>query len=134
MRTLLAATLAALLCQGVTLAKTPTTIMSLVGGLNGGDRVTVGQKQILCFDTTDAVGSFAQAVGVGDTAGERDVASQHAVVASGGAQLLVIDSSMSPPGVGALRFRITRGANTGMACWLPGSTPMTLFAHVTPAR
>lgn len=111
---------------------TPTTIMSLDGGLNAADVVVVGAKPLPCFDSTDAVGAFLQADGVGDKTGEQE-ALQSATVISPGDHLLVIDSSMSPPGSGALRFRVTSGTNAGAACWLPGSLYMSEFASVTHA-
>jgi hypothetical protein len=110
------------------------TIMGTDRGLNAGDRVVVGAKPILCFDTTDALGSFAQAVSVGDTIGERQIASEHTLLVSPGDRLLVIDASTSPVAVGAMRFRITNGANAGAACWLPGTVPMSTFVRVLRAR
>lgn len=104
------------------------SVATIMDDVNAGDRIVVGAKSIPCFDTVDGVGSWEQAIGVGDKMGEQQALGDHSVDASPGDELLLIDSSGSPFPTGALRFRILSGANKGTACWLWGTAPISAFA------
>lgn len=104
------------------------TASTIMQGLDLGDTATVGSKPIPCFNSTDDIGSYVNADAAGDKVGE-DQALSNAVIASPGDHLLMVDNSMSPFATGAVRIRLTSGANADQACWLEGDLLMSNLTH-----
>jgi hypothetical protein len=102
----------------------------LLGGLNLGDTAVVGSKPLPCFNSPDGIEPFLRAATAGDKIGEQEALAD-AVPVSPGDHILMLDSSMTPFAVGAIRVRLTSGANADQACWLEGDLPMSdLTNHV----
>lgn len=106
------------------------TESSIMQALDLGDTAVVGSKPLPCFDSPAAIEPFLTSVVAGDKTGEEQ-SLRHAVIASPGDHILMIDASMSPFAIGAVRVRLTSGANEDEACWLEGDLNMNALSdHV----
>lgn len=97
-------------------------------GLDLGDTAVVGSEPLPCFNAPHAIGAFLDAIDAGDKTGEEEALAD-AVIASPGDHILMIDEGMAPFPDGAVRVRLTSGANAGQACWLQGDLKMSALTH-----